>query len=634
MLGTRYDALDLERILDSCPGLAWIKDRNNQLAYVNKAYRDTFNKSWDEIIGKQEEQICGGAISRGYIEIEGNIHYFEVNERPIYEEGQVVGHMGVAHDMTLEHKLQHQVDMFLVEQLATIQPHIEKNDLVDLANALEVWEYYLFSSAPSIGKAIFLYSEQAQVVEIGVKQGKCKVWKENEEEQVARAYVKEQLQMKQLEGKVIKVKDLPESAYKEVLTKTGIKYVLDSVLLFGDEIVGVISMHFNSKEEIVADVNVGYLTELSRTLAILIKNMLISKQVTTQMKKGQSARLEIQSFFELTTDYIAIVDEKSMSIQRLSKKWLHQGDENLSLEEAYKRAKQEGGKSTVTREYKDEAHQVKVVVWHVRYIKQEAYFLVWGQDITNRRLFEKKKEAVERQIAKEKITRELLAYMSYEFEDPITKIEQLTEQLEQVDLKTENAYVGMIKGNTYRLKRLINNLLASSEERYEGNVLKRELCDLVQVIRTVVESMASYVQDSGKSIEVVTDEGVILCAVDVEKIEHIMMNLISNAFKYTDVKGHIVISVNCSLEWIEIHVIDDGEGIKADRLDRIFERFNDEDIVFTKKKEGSGIGLSTVKYLTELHGGCVDARSEWGKGTQMIVKLPYEARSCQIYKEG
>jgi len=101
-----------------------------------------------------------------------------------------------------------------------------------------------------------------------------------------------------------------------------------------------------------------------------------------------------------------------------------------------------------------------------------------------------------------------------------------------------------------------------------------------------------------------------------------MLNLLSNAIKFTDSGGNINVNIYDKGENIIISVKDSGIGISKDKQDIIFDRFRQVDKSLTRDHEGSGIGLSLVKSLVEMHGGKISIQSEYGKGSEFIIELP------------
>jgi signal transduction histidine kinase len=121
---------------------------------------------------------------------------------------------------------------------------------------------------------------------------------------------------------------------------------------------------------------------------------------------------------------------------------------------------------------------------------------------------------------------------------------------------------------------------------------------------------------------------------DVDKVERILLNLLSNAIKFTDEGGRISIFLNDEGNHITLSVEDTGVGIPQDKLQQIFARFHQVDKTFARNYEGSGIGLSLVKSMVEMHGGTISVISDQGKGSKFMVRLPvYQAGLEHTEKE-
>ncbi|AEY68085.1 MASE3 domain-containing protein [Clostridium sp. BNL1100] len=185
-----------------------------------------------------------------------------------------------------------------------------------------------------------------------------------------------------------------------------------------------------------------------------------------------------------------------------------------------------------------------------------------------------------------------------------------------------NKYHKVMKQNCYRLLRLVNNLIDLS--KFDSGFLKLNLCNqnIVNVVEEITLSVADYVENRGLSITFDTDCEEKIIAVDADKIERIILNLLSNSIKFTDKGGSILISMSDRGDRISISVRDTGIGIPKDKLETIFERFGQVDKTLTRNREGSGIGLSLVKTLVEMHGGIIKISSIEGHGSQVYMELP------------
>lgn len=183
-------------------------------------------------------------------------------------------------------------------------------------------------------------------------------------------------------------------------------------------------------------------------------------------------------------------------------------------------------------------------------------------------------------------------------------------------------YIDLIKQNSYRLSKLINNIVDISKIKagfFEVNLSNN---NIVEVVEEIVMSVTNFTEIKGLNIIFDTDTEEKIIACDPEKIERIVLNLISNAIKFSEVGGEIFIDIKTKDEFVEISVKDNGIGIEANHLDMIFDRFKQVDKSLSRNAEGTGIGLSLVKSIVELHGGRIYIESEFGEGSKFTVVLP------------
>ncbi|WZL74049.1 ATP-binding protein [Clostridiaceae bacterium 35-E11] len=160
--------------------------------------------------------------------------------------------------------------------------------------------------------------------------------------------------------------------------------------------------------------------------------------------------------------------------------------------------------------------------------------------------------------------------------------------------------------------------------KLDSGYLKLELknYNIVQVIGNITLSVVKYIKSNNINIIFDTQVEEKMMACDVDKIERVMLNLLSNAVKFTKDNGEIRVNIDSKDEHVIISVKDTGIGIPEDMRDKIFERFKQVDVPLSKRAEGSGIGLSLVKSIIQLHGGDIRVKSEYGKGSEFIIALP------------
>jgi PAS domain S-box-containing protein len=232
-------------------------------------------------------------------------------------------------------------------------------------------------------------------------------------------------------------------------------------------------------------------------------------------------------------------------------------------------------------------------------------------------------------IEYDKFRTDFFANISHELRTPINVIlgtVQLMDlkfaELFNVNEEKGKKHLKTMKQNCYRLVRLIDNLIDVTKIDAGYFEIHLSNCNIVSVIEEITLSVAEYVENKGISLifDTEIEEKIIAC--DKEKIERIMLNLISNAIKFTNLGGNILVNMFERSDNIVVSVRDTGIGIAKEKQSCIFDRFIQVDKSLTRNREGSGIGLSLVKALVEMHGGKMFLESEVNKGSEFSFELP------------
>ena len=203
---------------------------------------------------------------------------------------------------------------------------------------------------------------------------------------------------------------------------------------------------------------------------------------------------------------------------------------------------------------------------------------------------------------------------------------QLFEMMDD-DLFQENnrnkfrAYNSLMKKNCFRLLRAINNLIDSTKFDSGGLNLYLANYNIVETLEGIVDNAKPYAQDKGLKITLKSKYKEIITAFDQEKLTRAILNLISNAIKFTQ-KGYICVEVKKKEDIIYIAIKDTGIGIPEDKIDSIFDPFIQVDSSLTRNYEGSGLGLSIAKSIVDLHNGHISVKSRVGKGSTFTIELP------------
>ena len=216
------------------------------------------------------------------------------------------------------------------------------------------------------------------------------------------------------------------------------------------------------------------------------------------------------------------------------------------------------------------------------------------------------------------------ANITHEFRTPITLILTPTEQLKQVlDQPEQQHRLATIDRNAHQLLTLVNQLLDLSKLEAGALPIHEAPGDLVEFVRDIVNGFDSQAQAQSIQLLFRSADNPLYYWFDTDKLERILLNLISNALKFTSAGGQITVQLEVSDQRVEITVSDTGIGMAADQLVHIFERFYQVNDSSTREHEGTGIGLALVRQLVDLQGGQITVKSQPGEGSTFSLQLPY-----------
>lgn len=261
-----------------------------------------------------------------------------------------------------------------------------------------------------------------------------------------------------------------------------------------------------------------------------------------------------------------------------------------------------------------------------KFDNQNCYFII----VKDKELqyYEKNKMKSNYYKSIEKVRDEFLSNITHEFRTPINII-QGTVQLIEKGLKNNTynmtkleKHIKYLKKNSNRLLRLVNNLVDITYIKNGYHELNLKNQDIIKLVEDICNSVTKSERDQGINLIFDTncEEQIIAC--DEDEIERILLNLISNAIKYSPQGEKIEVNVNVESDNVKIEVKDYGIGISKENLDIIFEDLTRLDNNMNRKNEGSGIGLAIVRSLVELHNGTINVESELGNGSRFEIVLP------------
>jgi PAS domain S-box-containing protein len=239
--------------------------------------------------------------------------------------------------------------------------------------------------------------------------------------------------------------------------------------------------------------------------------------------------------------------------------------------------------------------------------------------LDNAKLYSKEQEA-------NRLKDEFLAVVSHELRTPITPILGAIYKLrksrpEDTDLQKN---LDLIERNARAQARIVEDLLDISRITTGKFELHRERCDLLPIVQSAVELVEPTARTLGLELKTSLEELARPISCDPDRIQQVIWNLLSNAFKFTPRGGTVEIRLGNAGKYARVSVRDTGAGINKEFLPHVFDRFRQAGSFVTRMQGGLGLGLSIVKYIVEQHSGTVRAMSRGeGQGSTFTIDLPY-----------
>jgi len=266
--------------------------------------------------------------------------------------------------------------------------------------------------------------------------------------------------------------------------------------------------------------------------------------------------------------------------------------------------------------------------WRVRRLERHRAELQSLVEERTRDLAEEKRKTeaqAERLAELDEAKNRFFAHISHEFRTPLTLL--LTPLREAIRIGETLGHTQMqrMMNNAKRLQRLIDQLLDLATLEAGQMTLERRPTNVAVLVRRTAEAFTSLADRKDIALSVQGPDEELLARIDVDKVEKIVSNLLSNALKFTPEAGRVTVCLdriydNASL--IRLKVTDTGPGITPEAQQHIFNRFEQNNDSAMPEQKGTGLGLALTKQLVELHGGTIDLKSTPGEGTTFTVRLP------------
>ncbi len=657
-----YTIEDLENLLDKCEVKAYIKDKNSRYLYVNKAFAGIFLKNKDDIIGLSMRDYANECLVNEYESSDreiinsredrscnqrgrlgnGEEVWYNAYKSPVYDEDGEFKYMACTlRDITLEkvvkdglYKNYNQITNLTNLDTAT-------SNFIDMSNLLKRIGEKIVDRIGADGLSILLYDKEKNgLIPYTVLNDAKKAFKNIDfipikSEQGYESMVNGKFEgLTKVEDSLIKYDENPQ--YLPNLT-----YVGSYRIRLYNEFIGILNISYKCKCTPVYNQE-EFMKSICNSIAMIIKNSRLLQEVILENEKRESTEQELELYLSTAVDLVSIFDENG-NFLKINSNWtkLLGWSEDELINHSYRefmhpedikdniyRIDMLGTPYMHTNRYLHKNGEYIWLDWRLKYDDEKKIIVGTAKDITEKMNIEKQKKKLEEKVHLESIKNEFFANISHEFKTPINIIlgtMQLTKKnIENNKLNSESLfkYIDTIRQNSYRLLRLVNNLIDISKVDIGYYNLNPSNNNIVSIIEYITLSVVDYVED--KNIELIFDTDIeeVITACDPDKIERVILNLLSNAIKYTPNNGIINVNITSDLENVIVSIKDSGVGIPSDKLDVIFDRFRQANNLLTRRCEGSGIGLSLVKAIVEMHGGNIQVYSNVNKGTEFVFNIP------------
>jgi signal transduction histidine kinase len=222
----------------------------------------------------------------------------------------------------------------------------------------------------------------------------------------------------------------------------------------------------------------------------------------------------------------------------------------------------------------------------------------------------------------EQLRRNLVADVAHELRTPLSNIQGYLEAIRDRVVKPNTATIHSLNEETALLSRLVDELQVLSLAEAGKLKLVYQAEDITRLIKRAVTSWQPQVAVKEISLSIDLPDNLPLVNIDRQRVNQVLHNLLENAVAHTRKGGTITVAAAKQGDWVEISVSDTGEGIPAEDLPNIFERFYRVDRSRARATGGSGLGLTIARRLVEAHGGQITVQSELGKGSRFSFTLP------------
>lgn len=644
-----YTIEDLEELLDKLPYEIYIKSINGKYKYINKTAVDKTGLRREDIINKNDFEIR--SYNKAKICVESDREVINVGNKTFIENKTYVDNVETSYEIfkTLlfnnkkEKVMIGGISKFIVEN-KNIYNNIMKNskDIIDNTKDYDIEIIYktllteLKNNIRADGIALYIFDEKDRKMKI-------KNYIDTNKERYDKEYTLED----NIDDYYSNIKRIKENI------NNGIKYIY--LIRNNTTLIGCIHILFEQYPVTIREEFINYTCLL---ISFNEKNRILTETLNKELQLKVEAQNKLQMIIDNIVDVYAIVkrvDNKLIwveiskrceeiigwNINELNSKnyldFIHPKDRKR-VKGIIQKNNKPSSNLPFTMKRKDE--RWLTIEAKFNQLTDNLYMIV-AQDNTKLIELKKNTENLKQAVELESLKSEFFANISHEFKTPLNIILSTVQLImSYIDINNDypsienfNKYMKSIKQNSYRLLKLANNMIDTTKIDGDFYQININNYNIVEIVENIVQSLAAYIKNSKRNIVFDTIEEEIILACDPDQIERVILNLLSNAMKFTSNNGNIYVSIESKEPFNEvlIRIGNDGHPLDIKDSEKIFKRFTQSESLLTRRIEGSGIGLSISKSLIEMHKGNIYVNTEVTNGTEFCIELPI--RKIMNYKE-
>lgn len=635
-----YTIEDLEQLLDDIPYEVWLKDENGRHKYVNKLCAERMGFKKEDIIGKTDFDFrpynmakgCNdgdkmilnsesGMLSEQKVIINDEEKWYEIYKSGfdrIVEDKKMRLLGGIAREISVDKSLQNGIInsfFYSLYDSEKFNAHgIELKIIKELKERLIAKEI-----------AVYLYKSNECKMVLDVQTGTdTSIFKDE--------YYIESKDIEQL-----------INTHNRKIDNDNKRYLYP--IKVDDCILGAIEIYYDELPKYFQEDIIKYTCTV---ISIMLHNRKLSMRLTNELAERKSTQKKLQMVINTAIDAYALIKGRGDKVKwiEMSKKctdmfgWSCEELNNVSLIEHV----HQDDKNTLMKLLEDNKREYRGFKCRIKCKNNEYKYLdlnwsyintdmciITAKDITRETELKRDKEDLQEAVEIESLKTEFFANLSHEFKTPLNIILSAIQVLdysinnnEHIDREKINNYINGIKQNSYRLLKLANNMIDITKIDGGFYEVKIDNYNIVEIVENIVMSAAEYMRNNKRNITFDTSEEEIITACDPDQIERIILNLLSNSLKFTSINGNIYVNIGISddCSTVIIKVRNDGEPVSREFAKKIFKRFTQSENLLTRSNEGSGIGLSLVKSLVEIHNGRIYVNTEVESGTEFCIEIP------------